>query len=62
MTSLSLKVYVPNWGKSHPGELYALVQVIFSETDIEVHLQKKLLSELMLVLYLVLIFFIRFFV
>ena len=30
-----------NRGKLHPGELYALVQVIFSETDIEIHLQKK---------------------
>ena len=41
VTSLSLKVYVPNRGKSHPGELYALVHVIFSETDIEVHFKKK---------------------
>ena len=28
-------------GKLHPRELYALVHVIFSETDIEVYLHKK---------------------
>ena len=35
VTSLSLPVYDPNRGKLHPRELYALVHVIFSETDIE---------------------------
>ena len=40
-TSLSLPVYDPNRGKLHPRELYALVHVIFSETDIEVYLHKK---------------------
>ena len=41
MTSLSLPVFDPNRGKLHPRELYALVHVIFSETDIEVYLHKK---------------------
>ena len=41
VTSLSLPVYDPNRGKLHPRELYALVHVIFSETDIEVNLHKK---------------------
>ena len=41
VTSLSLLVYDHNRGKLHPRELYALVYVIFSETDIEVYLQKK---------------------
>ena len=34
-------VYDPNRGKLHPRELYALVHVIFSESDIEVYLHKK---------------------
>ena len=41
MTCLSLPVYDPNGGKLHPRELYALVHVIFLETDIEVYLHKK---------------------
>ena len=41
VTSLSLPVYDPNRGKLHPRELYALVHVIFSETDMEVYLHKK---------------------
>ena len=41
VTSLSLPVYDPNRGKLHPRKLYALVHVIFSETDIEVYLDKK---------------------
>ena len=48
VTSLSLPVYDPNRGKLHPRELYALVHVIFSETDIEVYLHKRNLSEHML--------------
>ena len=43
-TSLSLPVYDPK-GELHPRELYALVHVIFSDTDIEVCLHKKILSE-----------------
>ena len=41
VTSLSLPVYDPNRGKLHPRELYALVHVIFSETDIKLYLHKK---------------------
>ena len=41
VTSLFLPVYDPNRGKLHPRELYALVHVIFSETDIEVFIHKK---------------------
>ena len=41
VTSLSLPVYDPNRGKLHPRELYALVHVTFSETDIEGYLQKN---------------------
>ena len=41
VTSLTLPVYDPNRGKLHPRELYALVHVLFSETDIEVYLQRK---------------------
>ena len=41
VTSLSLPVYDPNRRKLHTRELYALVHVIFSETDIEVYLHKK---------------------
>ena len=41
VTSLSLPVYDPNRGKLHPRELYALVHVLFSKTDIEVYLHKK---------------------
>ena len=41
VTSLSLPVYDPNRGKLHPRKLYALVHVVFSETDIEVYLHKK---------------------
>ena len=39
--SLSLPVYDPNRGKLHPRDVYALVHVIFSETDIRVYLHKK---------------------
>ena len=41
VTSLCLPVYDPNRGKLRPRELYALVHVLFSETDIEVYLHKK---------------------
>ena len=41
MTYVSLPVFDPNRGNLHPRELYALVQVIFSETDIDVYLHKK---------------------
>ena len=38
---LSLPVYDPNRGRLHPRELYALIHVIFSDTNIQVHLHKK---------------------
>ena len=38
---LSLPVYDPNRGRLHPRELYALIHVIFSDTNIEVYLHKK---------------------
>ena len=38
---LSLPVYDPNRGRQHPRELYALVHVIFSDTNIQVYLHKK---------------------
>ena len=41
VTSLSLPVYDPSRGKLHLRELYALILVILSETDIEVYLHRK---------------------
>ena len=38
---LSLPVYDPNRRRLHPRELYALVHVIFSDTNIRVYLHKK---------------------
>ena len=38
---LSLPVYDPNRGRLHPRELYALVHVIFSDTNKQVYLHKK---------------------
>ena len=38
---LSLPVYDPNRGRLHARELYALVHVIFSDTNIQVYLHKK---------------------
>ena len=38
---LSLQVYDPKRGRLHPRELYALIQVIFSDTTIKVYLHKK---------------------
>ena len=38
---LTLPVYDPNRGRLHPRELYALVHVIFSDTNIQVYLHKK---------------------
>ena len=38
---LSLPVYDPNRGRLHPRELYALIHVIFSDTNIQVFLHKK---------------------
>ena len=38
---LSLPMYDPNRGRLHPRELYALIHVIFSDTNIQVYLHKK---------------------
>ena len=38
---LSLPVYGPNRGRLHPMELYTLIHVIFSYTNIQVYLHKK---------------------
>ena len=38
---LSLPVYDPNRGRLHPRELYALLHVIFSDSNIQVYLHKK---------------------
>ena len=38
---LSLPVYDPKRGRLHPRELYALIHVIFSDTNIQVYLHKK---------------------
>ena len=43
---LSLPVYDPNRGRLHPRELYALVHVIFSDTNIQVYLHKYRLSDM----------------
>ena len=37
----SFPVYVPNRGRLHPRELYALIHVIFSDTNIQIYLHKK---------------------
>ena len=38
---LSLPVYDPNRGRPHPQELYALLHVIFSDTNIQVYLHQN---------------------
>ena len=38
---LSLPVYDPNRGRLHPREMYALIHVIFSDTNIQVYLHRK---------------------
>ena len=38
---LLLPVYNPNRGQLHPRELYALIHLIFSDTNIQVYLHKK---------------------
>ena len=38
---LLLPVYDPNQGRLHPRELYTLIHVIFSDTNIQVYLHKK---------------------
>ena len=41
LKELPLPVYDPDPGRLHPRELYALIHVIFSDTNIQVHLNKK---------------------
>ena len=41
VNELSLQVYDPNRGRLHPRDLYALIHVIFSDTNIQVYLHKK---------------------
>ena len=38
---VSMLVYDPNRGKLNPRELYAILHVVFAETEITVHLHKK---------------------
>ena len=38
---LSLPDDDPNRGRLHPRELYALIHVIFSDTNIQIYLHKK---------------------
>ena len=41
ITKVSMPVYDPNRGKLSPRELYAILHVVFAETEIMVHLHKK---------------------
>ena len=41
ITEVSMPVYDPNRGKLSPRELYAILHVVFVETEIMVHLHKK---------------------
>ena len=38
---VSMPVYNPNMGRLNPRELYAILHVVFAETEIMVHLHKK---------------------
>ena len=41
LTEVSMPVYDPNRGKLSPRELYAILHVVFAETEIMLHLHKK---------------------
>ena len=41
MIEVSMPVYDPNRGTLNPRELYAILPVVFAETEIMVHLHKK---------------------
>ena len=41
ITEVSMPVYDPNRGELSPRELYAILHVVFAETEIMVHLHKK---------------------
>ena len=38
---VSMQVYDPNRGRLSPRELYAILHVVFAETEIRIHLHKK---------------------
>ena len=38
---VSMPVYDPNRGRLNPRELYAIMHVVFAETEIMVHLHNK---------------------
>ena len=41
MQELLLPVFDPNRGRLHPREMYALIHVIFSDSNTEVYFHKK---------------------
>ena len=41
IVEVSMPAYDPNRGKLSPRELYAILRVVFAETEIRVHLHKK---------------------
>ena len=41
IVEVSMPVYDPNMGKLSPRELYAILHVVFAETEMLVHLHKK---------------------
>ena len=41
IVEVSIPVYNPNRGKLSPRELFAILHVVFAETEIKVHLHKK---------------------
>ena len=41
ISEVSIPVYDPNRGRLSPRELYAILDVVFAETEIMVHLHKK---------------------
>ena len=41
MRVVSMPVYDPNRGRLNPRELYAILYVVFAETETMVHLNKK---------------------
>ena len=43
---VSMPVYDPNRGKLNPRELYAILHVVFAETETMVHLHKKCRASL----------------
>ena len=46
ITEVSMPVYDPNRGKLSQRELYAILRVVFAETEIMVHLHKKYYSSI----------------